>query len=62
MVKEMTLEELSLLALHAGLRLTQEELARLLPGVNRSRIQVNELRNLIRDEAEPAGVFSAQKT
>jgi len=61
MAKEITVEELSLLAFQAGLKLTQDELEKLLPGVNRSRIQVSELRNLIRDEAEPAGVFSAQK-
>ena len=37
MAKEITLEELSVLALQAGLKLTQDELQRLLPGVNRSR-------------------------
>jgi hypothetical protein len=61
MAKEMTLEELSLVAAQAGLRLTQDELQRLLPGVNRSHIQVTELRDLMTDNLEPAGVFSAQK-
>ena len=57
----MTLEELSVLALQAGLKLTQDELQRLLPGVNRSRIQVAQLRDLMKEDQEPAGVFSAQK-
>ena len=57
----MTLEELSLLAILAGLRLTQDELQRLLPGVNRSKTQVSELRNLMTNDLEPAGAFSAQK-
>jgi hypothetical protein len=61
MAKEMTLEELSVLALQAGLKLTQDELQRLLPGVNRSRIQVAQLRDLMKEDQEPAGVFSAQK-
>ena len=61
MAKEMTLEELSLAAGRAGLSLPQGELQRLLPGVNRSRTQVNELRDLMADHLEPAGVFSAQK-
>jgi hypothetical protein len=43
------------------LKLTQDELQRLLPGVNRSRIQVAQLRDLMKEDQEPAGVFSAQK-
>jgi hypothetical protein len=61
MAKEITLEELSVLALQAGLKLTQDELQRLLPGVNRSRTQITELRDLMKEDREPAGVFSAQK-
>jgi hypothetical protein len=61
MAKEMTLEELSLLAILAGLRLTQDELQRLLPGVSRSRTQMAELRDLMTNDLEPAGAFSAQK-
>jgi hypothetical protein len=61
MAKEITLEELSVLALQAGLKLTQDELQRLLPGVNRSRTQITELRDLMKKDREPAGFFSAQK-
>ncbi len=61
MAQEMTLEELSLLAVQAGLKLTRDELRRILPGVHRSRIQVAELRDLMTDHLEPAGVFLAQK-
>ena len=61
MAQEMTLEELSLLAVQAGLKLTRDELQRILPGVQRSRIQVAELRDLMTDKLEPAGVFLAQK-
>jgi len=61
MTTEITLNELSLLALQAGLNLTQDELGKLLPGVNRSRSQISELRNFIGDGTEPAGVFSAQQ-
>jgi hypothetical protein len=61
MAKEITLEELSVLALQAGLKLTQDELQRLLPGVNRSRTQITELRDLMKEDREPAGFFSAQK-
>ncbi len=59
MAKETTLEELAQAASQAGLKLSQDELQRLLPGVNRSRIQVTELRELINDQIEPAGTFSA---
>ena len=61
MVREMTADELSQCALQAGLTLPEEELQRLLPGVNRSRTQVGELRDLITDNVEPASAFSAQK-
>jgi hypothetical protein len=61
MAQEMTLEELSLWAVQAGLKLTRDELQCILPGVHRSRIQVAELRGLMTDNLEPAGVFLAQK-
>lgn len=61
MAQEMTLEELSLWAVQAGLKFTRDELQRILPGVHRSRIQVAELRDLMTDNLEPAGVFLAQK-
>ena len=61
MAKEMTLEELSLLAVRADLKVSEDELQRLLPGINRAHRQVSELRDLVADTTEPAGVFSAQK-
>jgi hypothetical protein len=50
-----------MMAVHAGLTLTDEELQKLLPGVIRSRKQVAELRQLLSDTAEPAGSFAALK-
>lgn len=61
MTDEITLDELRDLAQRAGLKLADEELQKLLPGVNRARRQVAELRMLITDSAEPAGTFSALK-
>ena len=49
MVDKLTLENLRAMAERAGLRLGDDELQRLLPGVNRSRQQAD----------EPAGVFNA---
>ena len=59
MAHETTLDELRMMAAHAGLTLTDEELQKLLPGVNRARDQVAELRQLVTDAAEPASAFSA---
>jgi len=59
MVDKLTLEDLRAMAARAGLRLDDEELLRLLPGVNRSRQQVAELRQLIDHRDEPAGTFKA---
>jgi hypothetical protein len=42
-----------------GLNLSDAELKRLLPGVSRSQSQTSELRELLSDMVEPAGVFSA---
>jgi Ca2+-binding EF-hand superfamily protein len=56
---DITLEELRAMASHAGLNLTEEELQKLLPGVNRSRRQASELRRLISEANEPAGSFTA---
>jgi Ca2+-binding EF-hand superfamily protein len=61
MTDEITFDELRRMAMQAGLKLADEELQKLLPGVNRSRKQVAELRELIPDIAEPASVFSALK-
>ncbi len=57
MAKEITIQELQQLAQGAGLALANEELRRLLPGVNRARKQVTELRELVTASDEPAGIF-----
>ena len=49
------------MAQQIGLQLPEEELLRLLPGVNRSRKQVSELRELLAQTDEPAGIFVAAK-
>jgi hypothetical protein len=42
--------------------LSDEELEQLVPGVNRSRKQLSELRELVTDNLEPAGTFVVAKT
>jgi hypothetical protein len=59
MVDTLTLENLRAMAERAGLRLGDDELQRLLPGVNRARQQLAELRQLIDRTDEPAGAFKA---
>jgi hypothetical protein len=59
MPDEITLDELRARAARAGLKLADEELQKLLPGVNRSHQQVTELRHLLSDADEPAGIFPA---
>ena len=54
---DLSLKELRARAARAGLELGAEELARLLPGVNRSGRQAGELRNLVSQQDEPAAVF-----
>jgi hypothetical protein len=61
MSDQMTLEELRTLAQRAGLRLSENELERLLPGVIRARQQAAALRELIGADDEPAAVFSAAR-
>jgi hypothetical protein len=61
MVKEITLVELQTMAARSGLQLTDEELAKLLPGVNRSYSQTRELRGLVTDRTEPAAAFAASR-
>ena len=61
MADEITLDELSKLAAQAGLKLSDDELQKLLPGVNRARKQAAELRQLITNSTEPAETFSALK-
>ena len=59
MVDKLTLEDLRAMAERAGLRLADDELQSLLPGVQRSRQQIAELRELIDGADEPAGTFTA---
>jgi len=55
--EELTLDDLRDRARSAGLKLSDDELKRLLPGVNRSKKQAAELRALFAPETEPAGIF-----
>lgn len=59
MKQEITIDDLRKMADHAGLKLADDELWRLLPGVNRSKKQAAELRALIALGTEPAGTFKA---
>jgi len=61
MATEITLDELRAKALQAGLNLADDELQKLLPGVNRARKQAAELQQLLSDSSEPAGAFAAQR-
>ena len=62
MAKEITLAELQTVAKRSGLQLTDEELEKLLPGVNRFHHHILELRELITDSIEPAAAFAASQT
>jgi len=62
MAKEITLAQLQKMAERSGLKLSDEELEKLLPGVNRSHHQLLELRELITDSIEPAAVFVTSRT
>jgi len=62
MVEGITLAQLRTMAKQAGLKLSDEELEQLVPGVNRSRKQLSELRELVTDNLEPAGTFVVAKT
>jgi len=59
MAAEITLDQLRTKALQAGLELADEELQKLLPGVNRARNQVADLRQFLSDATEPAATFTA---
>ena len=59
MRNDIALEELRAMAARAGLQLTEEELQKLVPGVNRSRRQALELRQVLSEGDQPAGTFSA---
>lgn len=59
MAEELTLENLKTMAERRGLRLAEDELQRLLPGVIRAREQAAELREIVVREDKPAGAFDA---
>lgn len=61
MSQSLTFVELTVIAKQLGLNLPGDELQRLLPGVNRSRHQVEELRALLAQADEPAGKFCPVK-
>ena len=61
MAEAIDIEQLANMAARAGLKLSAEEIQKLLPGVNRALTQVAELRQLIGDATEPAVTFSAPK-
>jgi hypothetical protein len=44
------------------LSLSEEELSKLLPGINRSHSQIAELREFMTDRIEPAAIFVASRT
>jgi hypothetical protein len=62
MAKEITLAQLQKMVERSGLKLTDEEVEKLLPVVNRSQNQILELRELITDSTEPATAFAASRT
>jgi hypothetical protein len=62
MAKELTLAQLQMMAERSGLKLSDEEVEKLLPGVNRSHHQILDLRELITDKIEPATAFAASRT
>jgi hypothetical protein len=57
MAKEMSIEDLRVSAKQSDLDLSDEELQRLLPGVNRAKSQAAELRQWIGPNDEPAEKF-----
>ena len=61
MAEALTVENLKTIAEQRGLKLADEELQKLLPGVIRARQQAAELRELLTLPDEPAGVFNASK-
>ena len=61
MPSDTALDQLRAEAEHAGLALDEEELKKLLPGVNRARKQITELRAVLSDRDEPAGIFFARE-
>jgi hypothetical protein len=62
MPTELEIDELGNLARQAGLNLGDDELPRLLAGVNRARKQAAELREWLGRSDEPASAFNAART
>ena len=62
MANQITADNLRILARVAGLALPDEELQRVLPGVDRAKKQANELRELLAVDDEPASVFDLTRT
>lgn len=62
MAEKLTLEDLHAMAERAGLKIADDELERLLPGVNRARQQAAELREMLQRDDEPAGLFRASQS
>lgn len=58
MAEALTVENLKTIAAQRGLKLADEELQKLLPGVIRSRQQAAELRELLTLPDEPACAFN----
>ena len=54
-----SLEEAKVLAVRAGLSLTDAQLTEMLPSIGRARAQAADLRKLISKTDEPAGAFDA---
>lgn len=52
-----TIDGLRQMAERNGLKLSEDELQRLLPGVNRAKKQAAELRELLKPGDEPASTF-----
>ena len=61
MAQPMTLDELRIQARRARLDLSDDELQRLLPGVNRAKEQAAGLRDLVATADEPATNFNLLK-
>jgi hypothetical protein len=57
MAEDTALVKLRTMAERSGLRLSEEELAKLLPGINRSHNQILALREFMTDRLEPAAIF-----
>lgn len=55
---EITLDDVRRFAKLAGLNLSEDELQRLVPGVNRAKKQAAELRDIVAAEREPAATFT----